>query len=827
MRWKWIIGIALVLAVVLTVTVYAILSGYDLNTFKPKIALAVKNATGRELSLEGDITLAIGLRPALVVENVAFQNASWGSRPRMAAIKRLQIQVALMPLLTGVIQVESLILIEPDILIETNKAGDSNLEFTHAQPTVTVKPGNRESREPGAVLSALLLDEVQIRNGRLAYKDGGSGKRYDMVLNQLSLFTETQQRIGVALEGHYNGEFCRVKGSIGRLPSLISASKAWPVTLTAQGASATMTVDGHIRDLFKFRGLALTVSGNGPSVPALLGFFDITDVPEVGSFEAEGRLADPEGRLAARDLHIVIGDETPAKITVTGVIEDLTALKGFNLMVQGRGRSVPDVVGLFAEADIPDLGAFTVKGNLTDRTGAPAVTGLSVELNKKDLARIRLSGAVKNIIMLEGMEIDFSAQGPELANLEQVTRRPLPVSGPFHMSGHILSPSKKAYTCPDLKVVLEHSDLAGSIALDLEGPTPRVAASLSSDKLDMRPYFTRPAKPSDKEEKQQPPEIKNRVFSDTPLPLDVLHHADADVKIRAKTALLPILALEDVTARVILKDGHLSIIPLNGRVGKGTFDGRMDLHSGAQGTKASLVLETSQLDLGRMLKDLDIEGVLEGKLDLKTDLVSHGNSVAELMAGLNGSTVVIMEQGKINEKLVGLLSGDPRGLFRLLSVSQKEAAYRDINCLVVGLDIDNGLAKTTALVLDTGAANILGRGQVDLASEKLDISLKPTPKTGVGIKGLGKFSMSLGELTKPLKIGGTLSSPNLAIDPSGTMMTLGKALGGAVLLGPIGLAAALAGATLGDTDPCPLAIEAARTAMAEKTGGSRQNGSKP
>jgi uncharacterized protein involved in outer membrane biogenesis len=66
MRWKWIkwaLGIFVVLIIALVITVYAVLSSYDFNSLKPKIARAVKDATGRELSLAGDIDLDIGLFP--------------------------------------------------------------------------------------------------------------------------------------------------------------------------------------------------------------------------------------------------------------------------------------------------------------------------------------------------------------------------------------------------------------------------------------------------------------------------------------------------------------------------------------------------------------------------------------------------------------------------------------------------------------------------------------------------------------------------------------------------------------------------------------------
>jgi hypothetical protein len=127
MRWKRMAGIAAVLFIAMIVAAYVILSTYDYNKFKPHIAKVVEDVTGRELTLAGDINLDVGLSPTLVVEDVSFQNAAWGSRPELAKLKRFEIQVALLPLILKRIIVNRIILVSPDILVETDSSGKSKL----------------------------------------------------------------------------------------------------------------------------------------------------------------------------------------------------------------------------------------------------------------------------------------------------------------------------------------------------------------------------------------------------------------------------------------------------------------------------------------------------------------------------------------------------------------------------------------------------------------------------------------------------------------------------------------------------------------------------
>ena len=79
--------------------------------------------------MQGDVGLKFGLPPTLEVNDVAFQNAAWGSQPQMARVKHLQVKVSLLPLLRGNVTINHLILVEPQFLLEVNKSGKSNLDF--------------------------------------------------------------------------------------------------------------------------------------------------------------------------------------------------------------------------------------------------------------------------------------------------------------------------------------------------------------------------------------------------------------------------------------------------------------------------------------------------------------------------------------------------------------------------------------------------------------------------------------------------------------------------------------------------------------------------
>jgi uncharacterized protein involved in outer membrane biogenesis len=892
MRWKWIFGITVFLIVALIVGIFAILSSYDFNDLKPQIARMVKDTTGRELSLKGDLELEIGLNPTLVIEDVSFRNASWGSRPELAKIRRLEVQVAVLPLIRRIILFKRLILIEPDFLIETNSAGKSNFEFETLKKRKAAKSVEKAPAHGKTILSALTFNEIRMEKSRFKYNGRQSGRTYTVILESATASAKPDGTVALELNGGYNNKPFRVNAILGSLTALTDPDKAWPVKLTSNIAGSTVIIDGTARDPIKGKGLDITVTGNGRSIPEVLKQYNITYIPDLGPFDVTARLTDPDGRLGLTDIDLKVGGEDRVRARFTGSIQNLIKGKGLDITVTGNGRSIPEVLKQYNITYIPDLGAFdvtarltdpdgrlgltdidlkvggedrvrarftgsiqnlikgkgldiTVTGNgrsipeilkqynityipdlgpfdvtarLTDPDGRLGLTDIDLKVGNKAVARTRFTGAVEDITAIKGMNLNFDIQGKDLANLKKIIGKPMPFNGPFSVSGNAVALSAKSYKISGLKALIQEDDLNGSLEINLAAKKPRITADLSSQKFDLRPLLSKKGNKTGEPEKDaaQLTSRKGKVFPDTPLPLKVLTQIDAEIELKAKQLLLPLFSLSDITAHMALEDGHLNVTPLKLIVGGGTLDGHFGLHVQGNAVQVATALKIDQYELGSMLKKLGINDSIQGNMDMELDLKGQGNSIAELVSGLNGKTMMVMGDGSINQKAIKLLGTDlSSGLIQLLNPLKKEEKYTKINCFAGGFDIINGLAQSNALVLDTPQVSVVGYGKIDLKTEEIDLSLKPSPKKGVGINGLAKFSLSFGELTKTLKLKGTLSNPSLSIDPTGSIITLGKAIGGVVLFGPFGLAAVLANGQLGDKNPCLAIIEAAKKGFKE------------
>ena len=672
MKLKWIAGAFVILVVVLFVAGYVILSGYDFNKLKPRIAAAVMDATGRELTLGGDIDLSIGLTPALTVEDVSFANAPWGSRPVLARLKRLEVQVALLPLLGGNIKVKRLILIAPDILVETDRSGRSNLEFDTGKKAKIVSPREAAAKKTSgeeAKLPALEFNKLLIEDGSLTYRDGLTGKSYVV---KLKSFKSNMKNLRAASEmkliGEYNGEPFEVSGTFGSLASLADPSADWPLELTARAAGVVFNISGVVRDPVRQRGI----------------------------------------------------------------------------------------------------------------------------------------------------RVDFTAEVADFAKVEQLVGGPLPIKGPLKISGLLSDTAPKTFKVSKMNIALGESDISGSVKLRLGSKRPGINATLKSTKLDLRPVLAGGGGEEERAPEGEEPKgkRKDKIFSAEPLPLDALRQVNGSVELKVSKLLLPRLAVDDLNLYLNLNKGYLTLKLLKASIGGGSVKGRVDLRPRGKSANIAVSLKMDKADLASMLTELGITDMLKGKLDASVDVKALGASQAEVMGNLEGNLTLVMGKGQISSKYVDLLGADlSQSVFRMINPLARKEGFTEVNCIVNRFDIKDGLAESTALVFDSTRMSVVGEGRVDLKTEKLNFKFTPSPKKGLGAEGVGKVSLSLGELAKSLKLSGTLAKPSLGVDPLQAAATVGKMAKGVALFGPFGVLAGLVSTGSGDENPCLAAIEAAKTGV--------------
>ena len=306
MKLKWILTGIVGLLVAVVVAGYAILSTLDLEQYRGVIEAEAKKATGRDLALAGPIDLKSSLTPAITVDDVTLSNAAWGSQPEMVKLKRFELQAALMPLLSGNVQVKRLILVEPDILVETDAEGKGNWVLETAASTGEgTTEGGSDGGTSGTGGLNLAFDEINIVRGSLTYRDGKTGQEHRVLLDELTGgATGSDSPINLDITGSYNDLAFAVKGVFGSFDQFNSGP--FPVQLTAEAAGATLGVEGSIAQPLAGQGADLKISAKGESL-ADLGAALGNALPPIGPYDVATRVSQEGETIKLSEMTAKVG----------------------------------------------------------------------------------------------------------------------------------------------------------------------------------------------------------------------------------------------------------------------------------------------------------------------------------------------------------------------------------------------------------------------------------------------------------------------------------------------------------------------------------------
>lgn len=228
--WKILAG-AGILLLVLVIGIVVAVSTVDVDTLIGPIQTRVKAATGRDLAVRGGARIALSLHPKIVLSDVTLSNAPWGSTPQMLTAQRLELEVALLPLLSRRFELIEFGLVDPVIVLESNAKGEKNWETARAPGTPAPTPG-----APGAAM-VFGVGNVEITNGSLTYRDGASGDVTRVAIERLFLRgRDPATPIAMQFRGKINEVAVAVEGTLGPLEALLQ--KRWPYPVSLQGEVA-------------------------------------------------------------------------------------------------------------------------------------------------------------------------------------------------------------------------------------------------------------------------------------------------------------------------------------------------------------------------------------------------------------------------------------------------------------------------------------------------------------------------------------------------------------------------------------------------------------
>ncbi|MCQ4160223.1 AsmA family protein [Roseomonas sp. GC11] len=733
------------------------------EVLRPRVIAAVEQATGRGLTLSGPIGIKLSLVPTVTLEGVALANApGWetrGSRAQMLTARRVEAELALLPLLRRKLAFERVTLIEPDLLLELDAEGTPNWRFGPPRPRGAAPAPASTPAAPAGEPLALTVAAIDIEGGRIGWRDLRKGQAETLEIRHFHLEAESPEA-PMRFEGRFgfHGVAVAAEGSSGPLAQLTGATASsgeWPLRLALAAPGVQLVAQGNLAQPDLLGGWRLTLDAAAEDTQRLAPF--LGPLPLARGLDLSLELADAGAGALPRVNRMQLRSTGFAAPLAAGLRAGVTSL-GFTAPgepVALASALTLNGLPLRAEGRLPPLEQL-LAGNPTADLPWP----LRLVLRGEGL-EASAEGQWKGG---QEAELDLSFSARDTAALSAALAMPLPRLTEARL-GARLTLSRQRSSLEALRLDSRQLQAEGEGAWQ-EGTPPLLTARLAAQRLDLDGMLASPpaaqaapatAAPAPSPAAPPPPAPAaepRRVIPDLPVAFLPLRALNAQIGLTVGEALAGGVTYRDLRATLKLNNGQLAVEPLSLGLPGGRIAGKLALDGSGALPRLSLAFrhEGGGLDLRPMLQAYGIPPQASGRLEVEADLAGSGADTRQIAGTLGGHMALAMANGQVDNRLLASLAGDLRRLLLPNAPSEGSTALR---CLALRLNLREGIARPQAMLVETSLADVVGSGEIDLRQERLALRLLPQIRLG----GLG--------LSAPVQVGGSFANPSYRLDPAG------------------------------------------------------------
>ena len=684
------------------VTVTAGLLMLDPNDYKDRLVDAVQDATGRTLTIGGDLLLTKSLWPTLEASDISLSNLPGGTRPDMAHAERIEGQLSLLALFRHEIDITRLVLIGPNILFEQVN-GTPNWVFTPTQASPQPAP----AASPGDPY-ALRIRTAHVRNGMVTWK--------------LPARTKV---VGIRA---LDFKRARESGPVEVQSTLVYADNQ-PFSLDV-AADPTGGVMDPWRTRLHFAAFDTDATATGTM--AVAGQYDLKVDATAGALEKLNALL-PEMHLPALrqvKLSAQIGNgKQPGDLPVLGTSTVQFASADLRAQLPGLilGATRASLPAAGGQAAVDSTGTYAGTGfHLTGTIGVPthpdgkASLPLALKLDAKaGNSALTLKGTLAlDTLQFAGLDAAASLQTSALAGLRPALGASLPALTGVKFGGQVTVPaSASPVRLRGVTLQTDQGDLAGDGSVDLDA-TPVVAGKWRSDTLDLDAMldafglgFGRASGAS-----------TGPMIPDTKLPWAALRGPTVDLTATIDAMQFQQQTWRDVQIALSLKGGRLQAAPISVAMPGSRMQASLTVDAASAAAPVSFTLAAPALPLALLARNFGVPGPMVGTAAVNAQFRARGQTMRDLASTLEGPFSIAAVNGQLtNKALVDMTSA----ALEALGITVPPQGETKLTCLGIAGSFAGGLGTVRTIALETTYLSLEGAGQVDLARETVAFKLQP------------------------------------------------------------------------------------------------------
>jgi len=432
-----------------------------------------------------------------------------------------------------------------------------------------------------------------------------------------------------------------------------------------------------------------------------------------------------------------------------------------------RDRSVTLRVEARPGSALTGTGSGTVRGAAVRATlrGGPSAPGkrwpFHALLDGPDL-RFEARGDMAHVFDTSDMQVHVETRASDLRLVDAIIEAGLFGTQPVKLSADARHADDR-WDVQNVGGTIGRSRFTGKVKVWEEGNRKKLDAELVADALDFDDLSSNEGKARAAAKQRR---IGPRVVPDSRIGLSKMQDLDGELRFTVKRLLWkqpsPFRAARG-TLR--LDHGRLTLSPASIALSRGRMTGRavVDQRDGARVPTLTLNLDVN----GSTLKTFVPTAPMDGQFQARARLRGPGTTVREAVSHSNGFVGLVARDGPMPAKLASFLGLDVgRGT---LTDEDKGATLR---CLVMRLDVRDGLGRGNPILIDTSRSQSAVTGTVRFGPETVALAITGAPKHN-----------SLLRLDTPVRVTGTIKDPEIGLPPrvktvGSVLKMVGKAITG-------------------------------------------------
>ena len=736
------------------------------NRLKPRIEASISEALGRQFTIHGNVSFRGVFWPTIIADDITVANAPGGSRHDMVLMDEMQMDLSPTAALAGRTVLSNLVLLRPDILLETEPNGAGNWQIADtsgarpaAAPARPAAPAPATPAVEASTVSRITLQTLHVHDAHITWRDRATSTDSVFDINRISatassIYSPVTLDAEVAIARHLI-EFTAQTGPLSRLQDA-HATTPWGLFVNVDTSGAKLTVSGSVTRPLELRGYSLRVDGVTEDL-SRLNWMAPVPLPPLRGVTLSAKLLDQGGPIPDISGITIQSGPTNLEKIASGLSVDIARIDIPRLTEAAQ----IDVEGSMIGAPVKLNGSVGPIALLLP--GARRGQKFPISLTAEAVgATLSARGEIASPATQQGLDVFISTRIPDLSRLSGLLGGRMPALKSISFDGRLTDTDKglaDGLTLRDVRLTLPEVTAFGDATLTY-GARPGIKSNLFVRSLDadalMKAIGPESSTGSAFANWTAALPLPSRFSIDhpvitliptTPLPFGALELANLDVSLTMGDLKLGGTAYHDIAGHLVLHDGALALDPFAARLPGGKVDLKLTVDASKPAPPIALALHGPGLELKPLMDAFGWPFGGAGTIDIDADLHAAGASLHAIAATLDGHLDLGVTDVDVNNKILGPALA---GLSTRIDPSDGDRTH--LRCAVLQADASHGMLAIGTLVFDSERFLMNVAGSANLDSELLALSVRPMKRTtGTSV-------------IVPVRVDGTFRNPKVLLN---------------------------------------------------------------